>query len=212
MPTDKEKKGLTAKEQSAVNREYEKNVGKKLPKGQNASLSEEAYKEWKTKGKLNYVYFNPAEPPPPRVNVGPLKTKPLKATISPVPERIRTKDVVLNSDAGKKFTPQSKVKRLSSGGRPVLGQNIATTAKNVINKAKYGRQEKMATAGKKALATEGTIGKSSTARIEALKSVKSDLKAARKETGIKVGKQIKDVKKGIRYEKKVMRGKDVYKR
>jgi hypothetical protein len=213
---DKEKTGLTPSEQSAINREWQaRNPKSKLPKGENASLSEEAYKEWKKTGSLNHTYYDPKPKPEPvkRVEVGKLPTKAVPTPTKPSMAIIKSKDVVVNGEKEKgKFTPTAKTKRLSRGGKSVAGQNVATTAKNVIAKAKYGRQEKMAEAGRKALQGEGAVGPSSTSKLEALREKKSALKQARKETGVKVGKEIRDVKKGIRYEKKVMRGKNVYKR
>jgi len=213
MPIDKEKKGLTAREQSAVNRDYEKNTGKKLPKGQNAALSEEAYKEWKTKGRLNHVYFNPPEPAPPRTDVNKLATKKIQSTM-PKADIIKPKSSSTPSNpAPNKFVPEPKTKKLSSGGRSVMGQNVGTAVKNVIGKAKYGRQQKLAEAGKKALVGEGNAGPSSAAKVSALKEKISSLKEIKKtnlRSEAKAG--IKEARKGIRYEKKVMKGKDVYKR
>jgi len=213
---DKEKTGLTPSEQSSINREYNKGVIAKLrlPKGENAALSEEAYKEWKKTGSLNHTYYDPKPKPEPvkRVEVNKLATKKIQSTM-PKADIIKPKSSSPTSTPmPKKFVPEPKTKKLSSGGRSVMGQNVGTAVKNVIGKAKYARQEKMAEAGKKALRGEGAVGPSSTAKLEALREKKSALKEARKETGVKVGKEMRDVKKGIRYEKKVMRGKDVYKR
>lgn len=213
---DKEKTGLTTSEQSAINREYNKSVDVKLrlPKGENAALSEEAYKEWKKTGSLKHTYYDPKPKPEPvkRVEVNKLATKKIQSTM-PKAEIVKPKSPSTTSaPMPKKFVPEPKTKKLSSGGRSVVGQNVATTGKNIIGKAKYARQEKMAEAGKKALKGEGAVGPSSTAKLEALREKKSALKEARKETGVKVGKEMRDVRKGIRYEKKVMRGKDVYKR
>lgn len=211
---DKEKKNLTPSEQRIINKHYEKALGK-LPKGENAQISEGFYNEWKKSGKLSGTYYDPAPKPEPikRVEVSKLATRPVPTPTKPSMEIIRSKDVVMNGKQEKgKFTPAAKTKKLSRGGSSVVGSNVVTTAKNVIAKAKYGRQEKMAKAGERGLRGEGSVGPSSTAKIEALKEKKSALKQARKETGVKVGKELRDVSKGIRYEKKVMKGKNVYKR
>lgn len=213
---DKEKTGLTPSEQAAINREWQsKNPKDKLPKGENAAISEEAYKEWKKTGSLNHTYYDPKPKPEPvkRVEVGKLPTKAVPTPTKPSMDIIRSKDVAVSAKQEKgKFTPTAKTKRLSRGGATVAGQNVVTTAKNVIAKAKYGRQQKMAEAGKRSLKGEGAVGPSSTSKLEALREKKTALKQARKETGVKVGKELRDVRKGIRYEKKVMKGKDVYKR
>lgn len=206
---------LTPSEQKIVNRNWEQAMKKKLPKGENAKLESEAYNSWKKTGKLSGAYYNPEPKPEPvkRVEVSKLPTRPVPTPTRPSMDIIRSKDVVINGKQEKgKFTPTAKTKKLSRGGAPVAGQNVVTTAKNVIAKAKYGRQEKMAKAGERGLKGEGAVGPSSTAKLEALKEKKSALKQARKETGVKVGKELRDVRKGIRYEKKVMKGKDVYKR
>ena len=210
---DKEKTNLTPSEQSAINRHWQKSTGEKLPKGENAAISEEFYKEWKKTGRLTSYYLPEPKPEPvKRVEVNKLATKKIQPTM-PKADIIKAKSVSVPSvPTPKKFVPESKTKKLSSGGKSVAGKNIITSGKNIIGKAKYVRQEKMAEAGRKALKGEGSVGPSSTAKLEALKSKKSALKEARKETGVKVGKEIRDVKKGIRYEKKVMKGKDVYKR
>jgi hypothetical protein len=205
---------LTPSEQKIVNADWEKAFKKKLPKGENARLESEAYNSWKKTGNLAGAYYNPEPKPEPvkRVEVNKLATKKIQSTL-PKAEIIKSKSSSATSaPMPKKFVPEPKTKRLSSGGRSVMGQNVGTAVKNVIGKAKYARQEKMAEAGKKALRGEGAVGPSSTAKLEALREKKSALKEARKETGVKVGKEIRDVKKGIRYEKKVMRSKDVYKR
>jgi hypothetical protein len=205
---------LTPSEQKAVNSNWEQSMKRKLPKGENAKLESEAYNSWKKTGNLTGAYYNPEPKPEPvkRVEVNKLATKRIQSTM-PKAEIIKSKSSSATSaPMPKKFVPEPKTKRLSSGGRSVMGQNVGTSVKNVIGKAKYARQEKMAEAGKKALRGEGAVGPSSTAKLEALREKKSALKEARKETGVKVGKEMRDVKKGIRYEKKVMRGKDVYKR
>jgi hypothetical protein len=205
---------LTPSEQKAVNSNWEQSMKRKLPKGENAKLESEAYNSWKKTGNLTGTYYNPEPKPEPvkRVEVNKLATKRIQSTM-PKAEIVKSKSSSATSaPMPKKFVPEPKTKRLSSGGRSVMGQNVGTAAKNVIGKAKYARQEKMAEAGKKALRGEGAVGPSSTAKLEALREKKSALKEARKETGVKVGKEMRDVKKGIRYEKKVMRGKDVYKR
>jgi len=205
---------LTPSEQKAVNSNWEQSMKRKLPKGENAKLESEAYNSWKKTGNLTGTYYNPEPKPEPvkRVEVNKLATKRIQSTM-PKAEIVKSKSSSATSaPMPKKFVPEPKTKKLSSGGRSVMGQNVGTAVKNVIGKAKYARQEKMAEAGKKALRGEGAVGPSSTAKLEALREKKSALKEARKETGVKVGKEIRDVKKGIRYEKKVMRGKDVYKR
>jgi hypothetical protein len=205
---------LTPSEQKAVNSNWEQSMKRKLPKGENAKLESEAYNSWKKTGNLTGAYYNPEPKPEPvkRVEVNKLATKKIQSTM-PKADIIKSKSSsAISAPAPKKFVPEPKTKRISSGGRSVMGQNVGTTVKNVIGKAKYARQEKMAEAGKKALRGEGAVGPSSTAKLEALREKKSALKEARKETGVKVGKEMRDVKKGIRYEKKVMRGKDVYKR
>lgn len=205
---------LTPSEQKSVNANWEKNMKQKLPKGENAKLESEAYNSWKKTGNLTGTYYNPEPKPEPvkRVEVNKLATKKIQSTM-PKAEIVKPKSPSTTSaPMPKKFVPEPKTKKLSSGGRSVVGQNVATTGKNIIGKAKYARQEKMAEAGKKALKGEGAVGPSSTAKLEALREKKSALKEARKETGVKVGKEMRDVRKGIRYEKKVMRGKDVYKR
>jgi hypothetical protein len=137
---DKEKTGLTPSEQSAINREWQaRNPKSKLPKGENASLSEEAYKEWKKTGSLNHTYYDPKPKPEPvkRVEVGKLPTKAVPTPTKPSMAIIKSKDVVVNGEKEKgKFTPTAKTKRLSRGGKSVAGQNVATTAKNVIAKAR----------------------------------------------------------------------------
>jgi len=206
---------LTPSEQKAVNSNWEQGMKRKLPKGENAKLESEAYNSWKKTGNLSGAYYNPEPKPEPvkRVEVGKLPTRAVQAPAKPSMEIIKSKDAAVSAKQEKgKFTPAAKTKRLSKGGSPVAGQNVATASKNVIAKAKYGRQEKMAEAGRKALRGEGAVGPSSTAKLQALKEKKSALKQAKKETGIKVGKELRDVSKGIRYEKKVMKGKDVYKR
>jgi hypothetical protein len=205
---------LTPSEQKAVNSNWEQSMKRKLPKGENAKLESEAYNSWKKTGNLTGTYYNPEPKPEPvkRVEVNKLATKKIQSTM-PKADIVKSKSSSATSaPMPKKFVPEPKTKKLSSGGRSVMGQNVGTAVKNVIGKAKYARQEKMAEAGKKALRGEGAVGPSSTAKLEALREKKSALKEARKETGVKVGKEIRDVKKGIRYEKKVMRGKDVYKR
>jgi hypothetical protein len=205
---------LTPSEQKSVNANWEKNMKQKLPKGENAKLESEAYNSWKKTGNLTGAYYNPEPKPEPvkRVEVNKLATKKVQSTM-PKAEIVKPKSPSTTSaPMPKKFVPEPKTKKLSSGGRSVVGQNVATTGKNIIGKAKYARQEKMAEAGKKALKGEGAVGPSSTAKLEALREKKSALKEARKETGVKVGKEMRDVRKGIRYEKKVMRGKDVYNR
>lgn len=205
---------LTPSEQKAVNANWEQSMKRKLPKGENAKLELESYNSWKKTGNLTGAYHNPEPKPEPvkRVEVNKLATKKIQPTM-PKADIIKAKSVSAPSvPTPKKFVPESKTKKLSSGGKSVAVKNIITSGKNIIGKAKYVRQEKMAEAGRKALKGEGSVGPSSTAKLEALREKKSALKEARKETGVKVGKEMRDVKKGIRYEKKVMRGKDVYKR
>lgn len=206
---------LSPSEQRVVDKHWESEQKTKLPKGEHAKLESEAYNSWKKTGNLSGAYYNPEPKPEPvkRVEVGKLPTRGVPTPTKPSMEIIRHKDATIDSSKEKgKFTPTAKTKRLSSGGKSVAGQNVATTAKNIIGKAKYARQQKMAEAGKKALRGEGAVGPSSTAKLEALREKKSALKEARKATGVKVGKEMREVKKGIRYEKKVLRGKDVYKR
>lgn len=213
---DKEKTGLSSADQMAVNREWEKGTGKKLPKGENAALSESAYTEWKKTGKLNYTYYNPKPMPEPvkRVDVSKLPTK--KATqIGPpssVPQRVRPKDAVLNSDKKEqKFVPTAKTKKLTKSGKPVIGSNIVTGAKNIIGKAKFEKEKRQSEAGKRALRGTGESGTTGVNRLTALKDQKKSLKEARKVTGVNIGKALKETRQGIRYEKKALRGRTKYK-
>jgi hypothetical protein len=178
-------------------------------------LSEAAYDEWKKTGKLNHTYYDPKPMPEPvkRVEIGKLPTK--KATqIGPpssVPQRVRQKDYVLNSDKKEqKFVPAAKTKKLTKGGKPVIGSNIVTGAKNIIGKAKFEREKRQAEAGKRALRGTGEGGTTGKDRITALKEQKKNLKEARKVTGVNVGKALKETRQGIRYERKALRGKTTY--
>jgi hypothetical protein len=148
-----------------------------------------------------------------RTEIGKLPTK--KATqVGPpnvAPMRVK-KDYVINTPAKKeeKFVPTAKTKKLTKGGKSVVGSNIATSVKNIVGKAKFEREKKQAEAGKRGLRGTGESGSTGRERLQALKDQKKNLKDARRTTGVSVKKELKDVRQGIKYERKSLRGRTTY--
>lgn len=153
------------------------------------------------------------KPEPKQPITAKLKTRPLDKLPSPTATRVKVDyNISTKEQTQKKFVPEAKTKRLTKPSQSVAISNIGTTAKNIVNKARFGAQEKMAKSGERALRSEGTVGSSTTERRKALGEVKSNLKEIKKMGGSKLGKNMRDVNKGIRYEKKVAKGRDIYKR
>lgn len=230
---------LTPAEQNRANKMWEKATGKKLPEGANTSLKSDgtgifydpnpkpektstASMTSKKAGGISIVVDVPKRKviapkktdKNKKVEVSKLSTKKIEA---PTPKT--TSEIVKQSfkskpkvEESKKFEKAPMVKKLTKSSSPVVGQNIKTAVQNVVGKAKYGVQKKQAEAGAKALRGEGTL-MSSRDKLAALREKKATLKSISKNTPSKdIRSSMKEARQGIRYEKKVMRGKDVYKR
>lgn len=201
---------ISKSEQMALNKDWESKSGIKLGKGENVNISEQSYAAWKKGG--NYATYYNEKPKPEPTNIGKLQTKKLTSSYKQA-EIIKAKKPKVEKVEDKKFVPKPGTKKLTKGGGSVLGSNIKTSVGNVVNKAKFEIQKKQAKAGERALRTEGYAGGSSRERLATLKDVKSNLKEVKKaKTGVDVKGALKDVRKGIKYEKKVIKGKNVYSR
>lgn len=204
-------KSLTSSEQAALNKEWEKTHGTKVAKGENVSISESDYKAWKKRENFAMTY-NPAPKPTPRQEVtANLPTKKASTIESKRPSV--TKLPKSKKEEDQKFKPEPKTKKLTSGGKQVFGSNIATGVKNVVNKAKFEKEKKQSAAGKRALVGEGGRSSYSKENIATLKAAKKDIKSVKKQVGrTAVRSAVKDINAGIKYEKKVLKNKNVYKR
>jgi hypothetical protein len=203
---DKEKTDMSASDQKRVNREWENMNKKKLGKGENAAISEAAYKDWKSTGKLNYTYYNPKdkEPAPKKEEItAKLQTKKIQQT--PIDKNIvKSKTEKKTAEAKPTYTPEAKTKKLTKGGGRT--GNVGTAVKNVIGKQVFKREEKLASAYKRATSTAGTGSQAGQGKIERRNELKGqikDLKSARKATGVDVRSDIKDTKKAIKWSDKV---------
>lgn len=116
-------------------------------------------------------------------------------------------------EAEESFKPEPKSKKLTKGGDSVMGSNIAKSVKNVVNKAKFEKEKKQAAAAGRALAGTGDRSPYTKERIETLKEEKKTLKekGVRQDVGRQAQKSaLKDVKAGLKYEKKVLQNRNVY--
>lgn len=209
---DKEKTGLTQSEQSIVNKEFEKAQGTKLAKGENAAISEAAYAEWKKTGRVNYTYYNPVPKETKQtVTIGTLKTKPVTKSNTSASLQKSKKYATTTKIEDKKFKPEPGVKKLTRGGNTVVGSNLSTTVKNKVNETKFNKQKQQSKASDRALKGEGVT----TNKVQALRNQKEDIKEARRTTNISnksTRSALKDTRAGIKYEKKVAKGKAIYKK
>jgi len=188
-----------------------------LKKGQSFQISESDLTSFRKGGNVGLTIIDAPETKKPepiqRTEIGKLPTK--KATqVGPpnvAPMRVK-KDYVINTPAKKeeKFVPTAKTKKLTKGGKSVVGSNIATSVKNIVGKAKFEREKKQAEAGKRGLRGTGESGSTGRERLQALKDQKKNLKDARRTTGVSVKKELKDVRQGIKYERKSLRGRTTY--
>lgn len=207
---DKEKTGLTQQEQAVVNKEFEKAQGTKLPNGENAAISEASYADWKKTGRVNYTYYNPA-PKRERVDVGTLKTRGIPKANTAASLQKSKKYATTSKVEDKKFKPDPGTKRLTKGGNTVIGSNLATTVKNKVNEAKFNKQKQQSKASDRALKGEGVMSN----KVAALQEQKRSIKQVKREglvskSAARAG--IKDARSGIKYEKKLSKGKAIYKK
>lgn len=213
---DKEKTDLTASEQKRVNREWESLNKKKLGKGENAAISEAAYKDWKSTGKLNYTYYNPKDKETTKKEEITAKLSTKKLTQTPVDKTVKRVSAPSSAKEEKpKFTPEAKSKKLTKGGSRT--GNIATTAKNIVGKQVFKREEKMSGAYNRATSAYGTGDQSGMGKLDRrielkdqLKDLKSNRKSIKKSTGVDVKSDIKDTKKAIKWSDKVGSNKNRY--
>lgn len=215
-PVDKEKKNLSKREQDKINREYEKNTGKKLPKDGKASMSEAAYSEWKSTGKLNHLYSINSDSQKPKKEDITAKLPTKKLESKPIDKSIQKSSTPKKEAIEKpKFEPESKSKKLTKGsGRT---GNVGTAVKNVVGKQVFKKEEKMAGAYNRATSAYGTGSQAGmnkadrkdnlNSQIKELKSVRKDVK---KSTGYDVKKDIKDTKKALKWSEKVGSGNNRY--
>jgi hypothetical protein len=202
---DKEKTNMSASDQQKVNKEWESLNKKKLGKGENASISEAAYKDWKSTGKLNYTYYNPKDKEPAKREEVTAKLPTKKIQQTPIDKSIvKAKQDKKTEDAKPKYTPEAGTKKLTKGGGRT--GNIGTAVKNVIGKQVFKKEEKMAGAYNRATGTAGTGSQAGLTKIDRrneLKTQVKDLKSAKKATGVNVRSDIKDTKKAIKWSDKV---------
>lgn len=111
----------------------------------------------------------------PRTEVSKLKYQPIKQLKSNGPrvEIIKVK-VAPKPEPKPKFVAQPKVKRASSGGKPVAVQNAVTTVKNVVGKAKFEKEQRQ-----KAAYERQSKGQGSTDKAEILRGMKEDKKVTK---------------------------------
>lgn len=220
LPPDKNKKKdkfftegeLSKSEANAIRKQHG------LKKGQSFQISDTDLASFRKGGNVGVTIINAPETKKPepiqRTEIGKLPTK--KATqVGPpnvAPMRVK-KDYVINTPAKKeeKFVPTAKTKKLTKGGKPVIGSNIATSVKNIVGKAKFEREKKQAEAGRRGLRGTGEEKSTGRDRLQALKDQKKALKEARRTTNIRgVKKELKDIRQGIKYERKSLRGRTTY--
>jgi len=211
---DKEKTDLSSSDQKRVNKEWESLNRKKLPKGENAAISDAAYKEWKSTGKLNHTYYNPKDKPKKEEVTATLKTK--KLTQTPVDKSVkRVSTPSTKKEEKPKYTPEAGAKKLTKGGGRT--GNVATAAKNVVGKQVFKSEQKASDSYNRATSTSGTGSQAGMSKIERrnelktqLKDLKSDRKYVKKSTGVDVKSDIKDTRKAIKWSDKVGSNKNRY--
>ena len=160
--------------------------------------------------------FNPSTSPKKveKVEVGKLPTRKLVSS-TPKPTLMQPQkrtEMVNKAIKGPGIEGRSFKKKASVTNR-LKGGSINTGAEG----RKYRREEKLAGAYErtKALADENqgprvVAGAFSKEKKAGYKTMRSDLRAARKETGVKVGSAIRDTRKAQRFEKKEQVGKTKY--
>jgi len=167
--------------------------------------------------------INPATPQkaPEKIPVGSLPTRKLTTstptrTLATAPKKKEMVSKAIEAPAGK----GRKMKNTPRVGGSIQKNKLTKTDLNIkgqIAGAKFRREEKLAGAytRTKSLADEnqgpnvraGAFSKEKKAGYQALRS---DLKAARKETGVKVGSALRDARKSQKFEKKEQVGKTKY--
>lgn len=167
--------------------------------------------------------FNPSTSPKKveKVEVGKLPTRKLasstpKPTLMTPQKRTEMVNKAIEGPGGK----TRQFKNTPRVGGPIQKNKITKTKLNIkgqIEGAKFRREEKLAGAYErtKALADENqgpriVAGAFSKEKKAGYKTMRSDLRAARKETGVKVGSAIRDTRKAQRFEKKEQVGKTKY--
>jgi hypothetical protein len=158
---------------------------------------------------------------PEKVEVGKLPTRKLGSStpsrsLATATKKTEMVNKAIEGPAGKRR--QMKKNPRVSG--PIQSNKLTKTDLNVkgqIAGAKFRREEKLAGAytRTKALADENqgpnvVAGAFSKEKKAGYKTMRSDLKAARKETGVKVGSAIRDTRKAQKFEKKEQVGKTSY--
>ena len=198
MRKNKPNPKLTAAEQDRVNKEWERANKQKLPSGESAKIAEGDYESWKSGKSHGTYYMGPEEKPKP-TTVGKLPTKKLdtssaKATLQKQPSRKKTTPTM-----DPKFKPEAKTKKLTRTGTAT--GNVATSVRNVVNKAKFEREKKLSAASKRATST---LGRDTGNRMSELKDQKKVLKSIKKDKTISrstIKPVIKDTRKAIKLEK-----------
>jgi len=157
---------------------------------------------------------------PEKGEVGKLPTRKLTQS-TPSPTLIQKKkpemvNKAIEAPAGKR----RQIKKNPRVSGPIQKNKLTKTDLNIkgqIEVAKFRREEKLAGAytRTKALADENqgprvVAGAFSKEKKAGYKTMRSDLRAARKETGVKVGSAIRDTRKAQKFEKKEQVGKTKY--
>lgn len=216
---DKEKTDVSAAEQALFNKTYEKNINGKLAGGEKASISEQAYADYKKTGNLSGLYNSAVSEKNKKVPVDisaklPIR-KPTTIKNNKPSELQKSAPIKSKVSVEIKYKKQPKVTSLSKGGKP--GQrfisNVKTTAKNIVGKSKFKREEKLA--GGFERVGKHTIQEDSFKKdaLKDIKDRKSYVKSAegKKALGKKEAKsQKKDLNLSTRYLKREFKNKNDY--
>ena len=143
--------------------------GKKLPTGHHVQMTKSAYNEYKKTGRLTGMSYmggpKPKNLPKPIKHINPEpkidksgpnqipggrynKGKLAEGTVDLLKKRKQEREERLAKDKESRFQPKAKTQVLSKkmGGQPVrqAASNIVTTAKNIVGKAKFNRDQRVA--------------------------------------------------------------------